>query len=107
MRKLGRRRLHFHDKGHLWLIGGWSARVAPSCLHTICRHKGVSKVVLDRVNSIQLNIARPAVGASKLQRKGWTGKGVTIAVLDTGVLNEAAQPDQGVQGFDRPQKEAV
>ncbi|MDF2963160.1 MAG: hypothetical protein K0S39_4895 [Paenibacillus sp.] len=88
--KLCSRKLRFRDRGQLWLVGGWSARVSPDCLRTICTHKGVAKVVLDRKNSIKLNVATPAVGASVLQRKQLTGKGITIAVLDTGV---APHPD--------------
>ncbi|MCR8634653.1 S8 family peptidase [Paenibacillus radicis (ex Xue et al. 2023)] len=90
MKKLCLHKHHFLDKGGLWLVGGWSAHVSPSCLDVICNHKGVSKVVLDRKNKTKLNIAAPAVGATTLQRKRLTGQGVTIAVLDTGV---APHPD--------------
>ncbi|NOU92332.1 S8 family serine peptidase [Paenibacillus sp. LMG 31456] len=88
--KLCQRKHHFLDKGGLWLVDGWSAHVSPSCLDTICNHKGVAKVMLDRRNSTKLNIATPAVGATSLQRKRLTGRGITIAVLDTGV---ARHPD--------------
>lgn len=88
--KLCHSKQYFRDNGRLWLVGGWSAHVSPSCLHTICAHKGVAKILLDRRNSIKLNIAAPAVGAIRLQKKRLTGRGVTIAVLDTGV---APHPD--------------
>ncbi|MCS7463622.1 S8 family peptidase [Paenibacillus doosanensis] len=87
MKKLGGRCRH---KGHLWLIRGWAARVAPSCLKTICAHKQVAKVYLDRKNRTKLNIATPAVGSAAVQKSGATGKGVGIAIIDTGV---APRPD--------------
>jgi serine protease AprX len=89
-RRLAKSKHHFKEKTHLGLIGSWAARVSPECLKSICLHKHVSKVVLDRKNRINLNVATPAVGAAAVQRSGTNGRGVTVAVLDTGV---ARHPD--------------
>jgi serine protease AprX len=88
--KLDKGKHHFKEKTHLRLIGSWAARVSPDCLKAICSHKSVAKVVLDRKNRINLNVATPAVGAASVHRGGTTGRGVTVAVLDTGV---APHPD--------------
>jgi serine protease AprX len=89
-RKLNRCKHHFIDKGHLWAVGGWAARVSPACLKTIRSHKGVAKIVPDRKNIIKLNVATPSIGSASVQLSGRTGRGITIAVLDTGV---APHPD--------------
>ncbi|OXM84263.1 S8 family peptidase [Paenibacillus rigui] len=80
----------YREKGHLWVIRGWSAHVSRACLKRICACKGVSKVYMDRRNKALLNIATPSVGGTAARKKGITGKGVTIAILDTGI---AAHPD--------------
>ncbi|WP_243767385.1 S8 family peptidase [Paenibacillus agricola] len=89
-RKLDKSKHHFKEKSRLRLIGSWVAHVSPDCLETICSHKSVAKVVLDRKNRINLDIATPAVGAAAVRQSGTTGRGVTVAVLDTGV---APHPD--------------
>ncbi|UUZ82858.1 S8 family peptidase [Paenibacillus sp. P26] len=48
-----------------------------------CKH--VYKVYPDRKQQILLHAATPGIGASAAQRSGWTGKGVGIAIIDTGV----------------------
>jgi serine protease AprX len=88
--KLAKNKHHFKEKTHLRLIGGWAARVTPASLKAICSQKSVKKVLLDRKNRINLNVATPAVGAAAVRRSGTTGRGITIAVLDTGV---APHPD--------------
>ncbi|MFE5318805.1 S8 family peptidase [Paenibacillus sp. NPDC056579] len=85
-KKLGRK---CRNKGRLKLIGGWAVRVSPASLQTICAHKRVTKVYLDRRNRTNLNVATPAVGAAEAQKSGATGKGVGIAILDTGVAPRA------------------
>lgn len=80
----------YREKGHLWLLKGWSAHVSPACLKRICSCRGVKKVYLDRKNKVLLNVAAPSVGAAAARKRGVTGKGVTIAIVDTGI---AAHPD--------------
>ncbi|WP_158289460.1 S8 family peptidase [Paenibacillus flagellatus] len=62
-----------------------SAIVSIPCLRTLCRHRRVTRVHLDRKVRVRLNVATPSVGASALQSRGSTGKGVAIAIIDTGV----------------------
>ncbi|MCX4660555.1 S8 family peptidase [Streptomyces uncialis] len=46
---------------------------------------GVSRIWLDGVREAVLDKSVPQIGAPKAWTAGWTGKGVRIAVLDTGV----------------------
>ncbi|TNJ67092.1 peptidase S8 [Paenibacillus hemerocallicola] len=61
-----------------------SARMSPHCLHRWCCHRNVKHVHLDHKLKVSLNVATPSVGASGLQRRGIGGRGVTIAIVDTG-----------------------
>ncbi|MGP3954072.1 S8 family serine peptidase [Streptomyces sp. 7N604] len=51
---------------------------------------GVTKVWLDRKVKTSLDVSVPQIGAPEAWKSGYTGKGVTIAVLDTGI---AQHPD--------------
>lgn len=71
---------------HLPLINAVSSHVSETCLRKLCGWHGVRKVYLDRIRSAVLDVASPAVGAAAVRKKaGLTGKGVNIAVIDTGV----------------------
>lgn len=52
---------------------------------------GVAHVWLDGVRRVSLDKSVPQIGAPAAQKAGYTGKGVKIAVLDTGV--DATHPD--------------
>jgi serine protease AprX len=76
----------FHVTRRMSRLRVVSARVSLRCLHKWCCHRNVTRVHLDRKLKVSLNVATPSVGASALQRGGIGGKGVTIAVVDTGVF---------------------
>jgi serine protease AprX len=67
------------------IINAMAVRAPLSGLRNLCRAKEVSQIYLNRKVRVNLNIATPSVGSRSLQRTGVTGRGVTIAVLDTGV----------------------
>ncbi|MEK3724813.1 S8 family peptidase [Paenibacillus sp. FSL H8-0034] len=100
-RKLDKGKHHFKEKAHLKLIGSWAAHVSPACLKAICSHRHVAKIVLDRKNRINLNVATPAVGAAAVRSRGTTGRGITVAVLDTGVAPhpDLTQPANRIAAF--------
>ncbi|MGH3680204.1 MAG: S8 family serine peptidase, partial [Natronosporangium sp.] len=52
---------------------------------------GVDKVMLDQMLEIDLSESVPQIGAPQAWDAGFTGEGVTVAVLDTGV--DASHPD--------------
>ncbi|MBD2861906.1 S8 family peptidase [Paenibacillus oceani] len=61
-----------------------SAIVSVACLRRLCRHPNVLRIHLDSKLKISLNVATPSVGATALQRRGIGGKGIAIAIIDTG-----------------------
>jgi serine protease AprX len=72
---------------HLHLIQSISSKVSAGCLKQLCCCKGIRRIYLDRIKKTSLHIATPSIGSAALQKdKGLTGKGVNIAVLDTGVF---------------------
>jgi subtilisin family serine protease len=77
------------DAATLWstLISGNAARhnAAPVLAN------GIAKVWLDGRASLLLDQSVPQIGAPLAWQNGWTGKGVTVAILDTGI--KADHPD--------------
>ncbi|CQR54819.1 S8 family peptidase [Paenibacillus riograndensis] len=77
----------FAIKHRIPMLNALSSRVSVNCLKRLCCWEGVHKVHLDHIKSISLDIATPSIGAAAVQSKrGLTGKGINIAVLDTGVF---------------------
>ncbi|WP_159883192.1 S8 family peptidase [Paenibacillus puerhi] len=71
----------------LHLLQAVSARVSRACLRRICGCREVRRVYLDGVKKTSLSVATPAIGAAAVRsRLGLTGKGIRIAILDTGVF---------------------
>ncbi|MFF8955446.1 S8 family serine peptidase [Streptomyces sp. NPDC014894] len=70
------------DAGGLWET---LTRSAAGGARTTRTAPGVSKVWLDAVRTAQLDTSVARTGAPKAWEAGYDGKGVTIAVLDTGV----------------------
>ncbi|WP_310832524.1 S8 family peptidase [Paenibacillus pedocola] len=77
----------FPVKHRLHLLNAVSSRVSLKCLERICSCGEIGKVYLDDVKKATLNIATPSIGAAALQQtRGLTGKGINIAIIDTGVF---------------------
>lgn len=77
----------FPVKHRLHLINAVSSRVSLQCLERICSCGEIAKVYLDDIKKTTLNIATPSIGAAALQQtRGLTGKGINIAIIDTGVF---------------------
>ncbi|WNS46289.1 S8 family peptidase [Paenibacillus sp. MMS20-IR301] len=76
----------FKVKHHLPLHQAVASQLSLKCLERMCCWPGVRKVYLDGIKKANLNIATPSIGATVVRQiKGLTGKGINIAVLDTGV----------------------
>lgn len=69
----------------LRLIRSVAVRLSREELRKVCRCEHVKTICPDRIKRTLLNVAVPAIGSAAAARSGRTGKGVTIAVLDTGV----------------------
>ncbi|MDP4099423.1 S8 family peptidase [Paenibacillus sp. P96] len=76
----------FSIKHHIPLLNALSTQITIKGLKRLCSWKGVHRIYLDDLNKASLNVALPSIGASIVQENpGLTGKGINIAVLDTGV----------------------
>ncbi|WP_157338398.1 S8 family serine peptidase [Paenibacillus lutrae] len=67
------------------LIRAVSASVSAKCIYKLCGCGDVAAVYLDRVRQTRLQYATPSIGSDLARKAGLTGKGIGIAVLDTGV----------------------
>lgn len=97
--------LELHDfpiKHHLPMLNSVSSRVSMKCLKQMCGWHGIDKIYVDGIKKTSLYIATPSIGSSAVQKKqGLTGKGVNIAILDTGVYRhpDLTQPLNRIVGF--------
>lgn len=82
-RRLGRRHLSMSNK--LRLLNGISARISMNALRKLCVEECIDCIYLDRKVKNYLNTARRVVGSSIARQKGITGKGIGIAIIDTGI----------------------
>lgn len=86
-------------KQHFWSINCCSAKLTPRAMEDLLENCGhIKKIHMDREVRALLNVARPSILADHedvVNRSGerLTGKGVTIAILDTGI-----HPHEDLQG---------
>lgn len=73
------------DKGRLW------SRVTNDDAPAAALPSGVDKIWLDGMSHVTLDESVPQIGAPEVWESGFTGAGVTVAVLDTGV--DSTHPD--------------
>ncbi len=82
----------------LSVINAFSTRVNMKKLESLVGNRSVKKVWYDREVRAVLDVASPTVQAPSMWERMLTGKGITVAVLDTGVYNH---PDLAgrIKGF--------
>ncbi|MGI5877322.1 MAG: S8 family peptidase [Christensenellales bacterium] len=83
-----RRRLEqlgVHVLRELPIISGYVVDVPGNAVIRLAECQGVSYIAADVETEIQMNVASRVVAADKLHRKRITGKGVCIAIIDTGI----------------------
>ena len=68
----------------LKIINSFSASLSLQAIKNLTNHSLITKIHLDREIRTLLNVANPAVKTPFLWAKNYTGKGVTIALMDTG-----------------------
>jgi serine protease AprX len=84
----------------LGLIGGVAARVNGAGLQALARDRRVKYVSPDREVGATLQHAIPAVNANVAQAAGFDGRGIGIAVIDSGV-NDHFDLTEGTCGKSR------
>lgn len=69
----------------LSIINAFTAKVSVKELEALTNNPGIKKIWYDRSVHALLDIASPVVKAPEIWETGFDGKGVTVAVLDTGI----------------------
>lgn len=87
----GRKPLTAHVTAELPSIGAVALAATGTDVWTTAVSGGIKKVWLDAKRSVSLDRSVPQIGAPAAWQAGLTGKGVTVAVLDTGV--DQTHPD--------------
>ncbi|HBT50053.1 MAG: Subtilisin-like serine protease [Caldanaerobacter subterraneus] len=72
-------------KFELPIIKGWSVNLPCDKLKHFASIKGIHFIAEDSLVKLQLHIATQEIASRKANDLGYTGKGITIAFLDTGI----------------------
>jgi serine protease AprX len=92
-----------HYAGHvrLGMIRAFAVKATSHSIRSLCECKHVKRVYADKKKKVTLNVATPTVGAAAAQTGGLTGKGVGIAIVDTGVYRhpDLTKPKNRIIGF--------
>ncbi|MCS1352026.1 S8 family peptidase [Mechercharimyces sp. CAU 1602] len=84
------------------LISSLSGRMEPSTIRRLTEHEGVNRIYYDREVHALLDVASKTIGSYQLQKaESLSGKGVTIAIVDTGIHPHAdlVQPTSRILDF--------
>ncbi len=83
------------------LIQGVAIRVPVKSIRDLVLSRHVKKIWHDAKVRIKLNVAVPAVGGLQIQEQGFTGKDVTVAIIDTGIFPhyDLIRPENRVVGW--------
>lgn len=67
------------------IIHGFSAELPAAAIEALAKNPNVYAITLDKEVQVNLNVAVPTVNSDDLWNEGYTGQGVTIAIVDTGI----------------------
>lgn len=83
------------------VINSFAARVTQKQLEALTKSPGVHRIWYDRPVHAVLDVASPVTRANQVWETGYTGRGVTVAVLDTGIYDhpDFSSPHNRITGF--------
>ncbi len=86
---------------HLPIINGISGKLTLTAISDIASHPGVKKIWLDRDVQAVMDIAAPVSRAPESWEWGYTGEGITVAIIDTGIYPhpDLTKPSQRLIAF--------
>lgn len=93
---------HNHLSRELHSINGMKGHLTPEKIKQIKEHEAVERIFYDRMVTSFLDIASDQIGAIQVQEElGFSGEGVTIAVIDTGISphEDVTQPSNRMIAF--------
>lgn len=70
---------------NLWVINGKAASLPAAAIDALSKNPNVKAIYLDREMKAALDLTKTAANITPAWAAGYTGKGVTIAILDTGI----------------------
>jgi serine protease AprX len=88
--------------GEIRLLNGCYGRLHPDTIRDLTDHEGVFRIYYDREVHAFLDVASKTTRSFEVHdRLGFTGKGVTIAVIDTGIHphGDLTKPDNRIIAF--------
>lgn len=88
--------------GEIQILSSFYGTLTPQMIRQLTERQEVERIYYDREVQAFLDIAAKSTGARDLQLKeGLTGKGVTIAILDTGIYphDDLTKPNSRIKGF--------
>ena len=71
------------------LINGFFAEIPAKAIEQLAKDPGVFAITYDKEVKPHLNIASPTLNSNFLWQEGYTGQGVTIAIVDSGIYPHA------------------
>ncbi|MCK4259435.1 MAG: S8 family peptidase [Halanaerobiales bacterium] len=77
-----------HD--NLWVINGKAAALPAQAINALAKNPNVKSIILDGEMHATLDLSKTAANYEAAWASGYTGAGVTIAIVDTGI---APHPD--------------
>ena len=88
-------------QANLPLINALACNLTTDTIYGLVNNPDIKYISFDSKVFTQLDIATPAIEASIPHESGYTGKGITIAVIDTGISphQDLTQPNNRIVGF--------
>lgn len=83
------------------IVNGYACEMSASAILEINADPNIEYISYDTRVFAVMDIARKTVGADKISKTGYTGKGVTVAIIDTGTSphNDLIYPTNRIIGF--------